>query len=149
EAMPLLRFRSRDHVVVNMKPNPTGRTGPRIRCIGRTDDMLIVRGVNLFPSAIRSILKDFGAEVGGVFQIRLRSPGVRQQPPLPLAIELGNEPTQPPERLKQAMEAEIRERLLVTTEITFVPYGSLPRETYKSKLVTYDEGLGDKQALSS
>ncbi len=149
EAMPLLRFRSRDHVVVSMKPNPTGRTGPRIRCIGRTDDMLIVRGVNLFPSAIRSILKDFGAEVGGVFQIRLRSPGVRQQPPLPLAIELGNEPTQPPERLKQAMEAEIRERLLVTTEITFVPYGSLPRETYKSKLVTYDEGLGDKQALSS
>ena len=40
EAMPLLRFRSRDHVVVNMRPNPTGRTGPRIRCIGRTDDML-------------------------------------------------------------------------------------------------------------
>lgn len=47
DAMPLLRFRSRDHVIVNMQPNPTGRTGPRIRCVGRTDDMLIVRGVNL------------------------------------------------------------------------------------------------------
>ncbi|NNL99376.1 MAG: phenylacetate--CoA ligase family protein, partial [Gammaproteobacteria bacterium] len=46
ESMPLLRFHSRDHVIVNMQPNPTGRTGPRIRCIGRTDDMLIVRGVN-------------------------------------------------------------------------------------------------------
>lgn len=56
QAMPLVRFRSRDHVVVNMKPNPTGRTGPRIRCIGRTDDMLIVRGVNLFPTAVRIVL---------------------------------------------------------------------------------------------
>ena len=55
QAMPLVRFRSRDHVVVNMKPNPTGRTGPRIRCIGRTDDMLIVRGVNLFPTAVRIV----------------------------------------------------------------------------------------------
>ena len=38
EAMPLLRFRSCDHVIVNMQPNPSGRTGPRIRCIGRTGD---------------------------------------------------------------------------------------------------------------
>src|SRR5690606_120321 len=67
EAMPLLRFRSRDYVVVNMRPNPTGRTGPRIRCIGRTDDMLIVRGVNLYPTAIRAVLQDFRASVGEHF----------------------------------------------------------------------------------
>src|SRR5210317_925494 len=70
ESMPLLRFRSRDHVVVNMKPNPTGRTGARIRCVGRTDDMLIVRGVNLFPTAVRNVLESFHGQVSGLFSIR-------------------------------------------------------------------------------
>ena len=50
-AAPLLRFRTRDHVEVRTSPCPCGRTGPRVRCIGRTDDMLIVRGVNVFPAA--------------------------------------------------------------------------------------------------
>ena len=55
-AAPLLRFRTRDHVEVRTSPCPCGRTGPRIRCIGRTDDMLIVRGVNVFPSAVREVV---------------------------------------------------------------------------------------------
>ena len=50
QAAPLLRFRTRDHVHVRTSPCPCGRTGPRVRCVGRTDDMLIVRGVNVFPS---------------------------------------------------------------------------------------------------
>ena len=56
-AAPLLRFRTRDHVQVGMSPCSCGRTGPRVRCIGRTDDMLIVRGVNVFPSAIREVVE--------------------------------------------------------------------------------------------
>ena len=44
-AAPLLRFRTRDHVHVRMSPCRCGRTSPRVRCLGRTDDMLIVRGV--------------------------------------------------------------------------------------------------------
>jgi len=48
-AAPLLRFRTRDHVVVRTSPCACGRSGPRVRCLGRTDDMLIVRGVNVFP----------------------------------------------------------------------------------------------------
>ena len=139
EAMPLLRFRSRDHVVVNMKPNPTGRTGPRIRCVGRTDDMLIVRGVNLFPSAIRSILKQFSPDVGEIFQIRPKQHGVSQSPPLPVVVELGKGIAVPPEGLGKRMVEEIRARLLVSTSIDFVPYGTLPRETYKSKLVHYTD----------
>ncbi len=55
-AAPLLRFRTRDHVQVRMSPCACGRTGPRVRCIGRTDDMLIVRGVNVFPSAVREVV---------------------------------------------------------------------------------------------
>lgn len=144
EAMPLLRFRSRDHVVVNMDPNPTGRTGPRIRCIGRTDDMLIVRGVNLFPSAIRSILGDFTPDLSGMFQVRPTVAGVSQVPPLPLIIELGREHTGDTKDLAARVGAEIRTRLLVSTKITLVEHGTVPRGTYKTKLVDYDLPTANK-----
>lgn len=137
EAMPLLRFRSRDHVVVNMRPNPTGRTGPRIRCIGRTDDMLIVRGVNLYPTAIRGVLADFRPQVAEIFRIRPRSRGVSQQPPLPIVVELGQGIEAEPAGLRERLVEEIRTRLLVNADVQLVPYGSLPRDTYKSRLVEY------------
>jgi phenylacetate-CoA ligase len=142
ESMPLLRFRSRDHVVVNMQPNPTGRTGPRIRCVGRTDDMLIVRGVNLFPTAIRSTLEDFIPHISGMFQVRPLERGVLQRPPLPIVIELGEGVATAPPNLRQRMVEDIRERLLVTSDIRFVPFGTLPRETYKSKLVDFSDADG-------
>ncbi len=137
EAMPLLRFRSRDHVVVNMHPNPTGRTGPRIRCIGRTDDMLIVRGVNLYPTAIRGVLADFRPQVAEIFRIRPRTRGVAQQPPLPIVVELGPTVTTEPAGLRERLVEEIRTRLLVNADVQLVPYGSLPRDTYKARLVEY------------
>ena len=140
ESMPLLRFRSRDHVIVNMEPNPTGRTGPRIRCIGRTDDMLIVRGVNLFPTSIRSILHEFTPDVGETYQIRPNKRSVAQEPPLPIYIELGEGVAEEPDGLRERLKTEIRSRLLVTADIHFVPYGTLPRETYKYRLVKYPEG---------
>ncbi len=146
DAMPLLRFRSRDHVIVNMKPNPTGRTGPRIRCVGRTDDMLIVRGVNLFPSAIRSILKEFTPSVSGMLQIRPKEQGVLQTPPLPIVVELGEGIAEPGEDLKRRLAEEIRSRLLVTADIRLVPYGTIPRETYKTKLIDYSDAETTKAA---
>lgn len=146
DAMPLLRFRSRDHVVVNMQPNPTGRTGPRIRCIGRTDDMLIVRGVNLFPSAIRSILNEFTPDVSGMLQVRPKEAGVLQTPPLPVLVELGEEFSGSEDDLKQKLQSEIRSRLLVTTDLQLVPYGTIPRETYKSKLIDYSDVQSAKAA---
>jgi phenylacetate-CoA ligase len=139
DAMPLLRFRSRDHVVVNMDRNPTGRTGPRIRCIGRTDDMLIVRGVNLFPSAIRSILNEFTPDVSGMLQVRPKEAGVLQTPPLPVVVELGENFSGSGDDLQQRLRTEIRSRLLVTTDLQLVPYGTIPRETYKSKLIDYSD----------
>ena len=55
-AAPLLRFRTRDHVVVRTGPCRCGRTGPRIRCVGRTDDMLIVPWGSLRRSDYKSKL---------------------------------------------------------------------------------------------
>jgi phenylacetate-CoA ligase len=130
---PLLRFRTRDHVRVNMGPCACGRTSPRVRCIGRTDDMLIVRGVNVFPSAVREVVNEFAPAVAGVIMIRPRLAGVRQDPPLPISVELA--PGAKVEGLADRIRARLRDKLLVATEIELAPAGSLPRSEYKSKLV--------------
>lgn len=141
QAMPLVRFRSRDHVTVNMKPNPTGRTGPRIRCVGRTDDMLIVRGVNLFPTAVRNVLEGFNGQVSGMFSIRPKLKAVSQVPPLPVTVEVAPGAQADNLGLQKGIEQQLKERLLVTTQVTLVPYNTLPRETYKSKLVDYSDAV--------
>lgn len=141
EAMPMFRFRSRDHVVVTLQDNPTGRTGPRIRCIGRTDDMLIVRGVNLFPTALRNVLEDFSKETSGMFNIQPLAQGVLQDPPLPVVIEVAPGTNPKNDALGERIKEAIKTRLLVTAQIQLVPHGTLPRETYKSKLVDYSKAV--------
>jgi phenylacetate-CoA ligase len=134
EAAPVLRFRSRDHVVIWAEPCACGRRTLRTRCIGRTDDMLIVRGVNLFPTAIRDVVAGFRPAVSGALLIRPTAPGIRQEPPLPVDVELG-EGVAARGDLTERIEAAIRAKLLVTTRVALVPYASLPRSEYKTKLV--------------
>ena len=71
---PLLRFRTRDHVEIRTSPCACGRTRPRVRCVGRTDDMLIVRGVNVFPSAVRDVVSAFAPRVSGHILVRPQAP---------------------------------------------------------------------------
>jgi phenylacetate-CoA ligase len=130
-AAPLLRFRTRDHVQVRTSPCPCGRTGPRIRCIGRTDDMLIVRGVNVFPSAIREVVSEFAPAVSGHILVKPQSPGVKQEPPLPVAVEVAREGAVD----AAAISAKLREVLAVRTQVELVPWGALQRSEYKSTLV--------------
>src|SRR5271165_2136373 len=130
---PLLRFRTRDHVRLHVSRCACGRASPRVRCIGRTDDMLIVRGVNVFPSAVREVVNEFAPAVAGVIMIRPRAKGVRQEPPLPIRVEIS--PGADVNGLSERIKARLREKLLVTTEIELAPAGSLPRSEYKSKLV--------------
>jgi phenylacetate-CoA ligase len=134
EAAPLLRFRSRDHVEMHAGRCACGRTTPRVRCIGRTDDMIIVRGVNVFPTALREVVNQFAPEVSGAIQIRPKKLGVSQPPPIPIRVELAEGRPASGEfadRIKQ----RIRDALTVNTEIELVPWGSLPRSDYKIKLV--------------
>ena len=65
--------------------------------------------------------------------IRPRAPGVRQEPPLPISVEVT--PGAKVEGLADRIRARVRDKLLVTTEITLVAAGALPRSEYKSKLV--------------
>ena len=133
-AAPLLRFRSRDHVRIRTGTCACGRTAPRVRCIGRTDDMLIVRGVNVFPTAVREVVNAFSPAVSGVIVIRPRADGVKQEPPLPVTVELA-EGQEKSDDLAERIRKRIRDTLVVNTDIDLVDWGTLPRSDYKSKLV--------------
>jgi phenylacetate-CoA ligase len=135
-AAPLLRFRTRDHVEVRMSTCRCGRTGPRVRCIGRTDDMLIVRGVNVFPSAIREVVSAFAPDVSGHIVVKPQTQGVKQQPPLPVSVELA-QGAAGDDALAEAIRKRLREALVVQTRVELVPWGSLQRSEYKSKLVDH------------
>jgi phenylacetate-CoA ligase len=133
-AAPLLRFRTRDHVEVRSGPCACGRTSPRIRCVGRTDDMLIVRGVNVFPTAVREIVAAFAPRVSGRIVVVPELPGVKQDPPLPVRVELA-QGASADEDLAEAIRARLRETLVVSTRIDLAPWGSLQRSEYKSTLL--------------
>jgi len=135
-AAPLLRFRTRDHVQVWTSPCRCGRTTPRVRCIGRTDDMLIVRGVNVFPSAVREVVSAFAPDVSGHIRVRPRAEGVKQEPPLPVSVELARGATADTS-LAEAIRERLRSVLVVQTHVELVPWGSLQRSEYKSKLVEH------------
>jgi phenylacetate-CoA ligase len=144
-AAPLLRFRTRDHVQVRTTPCACGRTGPRIRCIGRTDDMLIVRGVNVFPSALREVVSGFAPDVSGHIVVRPRADGVKQEPPLPVAVELAQGRAENP-ALAEAIRERIRSVLVVQTRVDLVPWGTLRRSEYKSSLVDHQIGGSSEEA---
>ena len=135
-AAPLLRFRTRDHVQVRTSPCRCGRTGPRVRCIGRTDDMLIVRGVNVFPSAIREVVSAFAPSVSGHIVVKPETRDVQQQPPLPVSVELA-QGAAADDALAEAIRQRLREALVVQTRVELVAWGSLQRSEYKSKLVEH------------
>jgi len=135
-AAPLLRFRTRDHVEVWNSACKCGRTAPRIRCIGRTDDMLIVRGVNVFPSAIREVVSEFVPDVSGHILVKPSQPGIKQEPPLPIEVELARGRADDA-GLAETIRARLRSVLVFTAGIKLVPYGTLQRSEYKSKLVQH------------
>jgi phenylacetate-CoA ligase len=137
-AAPLLRFRTHDHVVVRTGPCGCGRTSPRVRCIGRTDDMLIVRGVNVFPSAVREVVAGFAPAVSGHVLVRPGAPGVKQEPPLPVSVELARGEAADAS-LADAIRDKLRTVLVVSTRVDLVPWGSLRRSEYKSKLVEHGD----------
>jgi phenylacetate-CoA ligase len=105
-----------------------------VRCIGRTDDMLIVRGVNVFPSAVREVVNEFAPRVSGNVLVRPRTAGVKQEPPLPVAVELARD-APADAALADAIRERLRAVLVVGTEVELVAWGTLERSEYKSRLV--------------
>jgi phenylacetate-CoA ligase len=98
--------------------------------------MLIVRGVNVFPSAVREVVGAFMPAVSGNILVRPAAPGTKQEPPLPVDVELGRD-TEPDAGLAEAIRERLRNLLVVQTRVELVPWGSLQRSEYKSKLVEH------------
>ena len=138
EAAPLLRFRSGDRVVVRTASCDNGRTGPRIRVVGRTDDLLILRGVNVWPSAIQDVVAGFRPDTTGALMIVLSKPGPAADPPLRIEVEHGADARNLP-ALARALETALREKLIFTARVEPVPPGTLPRSTMKTRLVEVRE----------
>jgi phenylacetate-CoA ligase len=136
EAHPLIRFRSHDHVRVQMSPTPSGRTAPRITTLGRTDDMLLVRGINVFPSAVRDVVAGFVPETTGHIQIVLSKPGPLVQPPLRVDVEIANAvASERRDDLCQRVAAALRQRLSFTADVRPLEEGTLPRTALKTQYV--------------
>ena len=98
--------------------------------------MLIVRGVNVFPSAVREVVSAFAPEVSGHVLVKLEAPGVKQDPPLPVRVELARDAAADA-GLAEAIRARLRSVLVVDTRVDLVPWGSLQRSEYKSRLVEH------------
>jgi phenylacetate-CoA ligase len=93
--------------------------------------------VNVFPSAVRAVVGGFVPEVSGNILVRPRAAGVKQEPPLPVSVELARGATAG-DGLADAIRERLRKVLVVQTRVELVPWGSLQRSEYKSTLVEYE-----------
>ena len=134
ECVPLLRFRTRDRVTVLDTSCRCGRTGFKLRCVGRTDDMLIVLGVNVFPSAVRDVVSSFHPRTTGEIQIVLSEPGPKVAPPMKVVAEFAVG-TSDLAGLKNEIEMKIKATLSVPVLVDLVASGTLPRYEMKGQLI--------------
>jgi len=134
ECCPVVRFRTRDRITVFTDTCECGRTSFRIRCIGRTDDMLILLGVNVFPSAIKDVVTSFRTRTTGDMIVLLDEPGPKVEPPLRIQVEYTSG-EKDLEALKKELENVLREKLVFRADVELVPEGTLPRFEMKAKLI--------------
>src|SRR5205823_12240038 len=119
ECVPLLRFRTRDRITIMGTSCSCGRTSFKLRCIGRTDDMLIMLGVNVFPSAIKDVISSFHPRTTGEIQVVLDAPGPKVAPPLKVIAEHTQACSDLP-KLKDEIERKIKAALSVSATVDLV-----------------------------
>jgi phenylacetate-CoA ligase len=96
--------------------------------------MLIVSGVNVYPSAVRDVVGSLAPRVTGEILIVLEEPPPSVKPPMKIKVEHGEFPGDLME-LKSVIEVNLRDKLIFTSKVELVPPGSLPKFEYKAKLV--------------
>lgn len=132
EASPVIRYRTRDRTVLVDEPCPCGSPFRRMRKIhGRTDDMLVVRGENVFPSQIEAILLQVGGLTGNYQLVVDR--GARQLDTMQVRVEAREGAEQV--GLRQRAEERIRETIGLTVPVTVLAPGALPRSEGKARRV--------------
>ena len=133
--MPVLRYRTRDRVIATEEPCDCGRTFLRLKggVLGRTDDMLVVRGINVFPSAIENIVRQHGAVVE--YEIEVRQ--VRGMAELRLRLELAPDlqAAESQQAVLHAVLGALHQQLHLRLDGEVVPPGTLPRYELKARRV--------------
>ncbi len=137
EAMPILRYRTRDLSSLNYEPCKCGRTAVRLgKVLGRSDDMLIIRGVNVFPSQIETVLTEFPAFTPQYF-ITVDRKG--NEDTFDLDVELREEFFSPNPGKQMPFIKPLYDRLVSLTgikpNIHIQPPGTIQRSTGKAKHV--------------
>ena len=132
EAMPLLRYRTRDLTRILPGECPCGRHHKRLdRMKGRSDDMMILKGVNIFPIQIENILMQF-RELGTDYLITLTNLEANDE--MTVEVEL-NEFTDDYgflQRLTKEITRQLKDEILITPRVKLVPKGSLPKQEGKA-----------------
>lgn len=137
EALPRIRYSSGDVVQVFTKECPgCGFKGKRVKFVGRSDDMLIVKGANVYPAAIKKVITNYIPEVTGEIRIVLDSPPPRVVPPLLMKIEYGENITTDEQRkdLEKGIKHSLHTELRVTPEFVWCEPGSLGKELTKTPI---------------
>lgn len=131
---PLIRYRTRDLVRASTAPDPAGRklTWLDGGILGRSDDMVIVRGNNVFPSSIEAVVREIPEVVE--FRIELRT--VRAMQELCVAIEPTPEAIDTANVLVERVRSALRQRLGFVIDVRAVAIGELPRFELKSRRIT-------------
>lgn len=135
DACPPFRYASGDIIQIFTETCECGIEGIRVKFVGRADDMLIVKGINVFPSAIRNVINSFLPRVTGAFKIILDNPPPRVVPPLKMKVEYGPGMTvNDLEEIKRSIEEKMSDALRFKPSIEFVPPESLERTKGKVNL---------------
>jgi phenylacetate-CoA ligase len=135
EAMPVVRFRGGDIVRIEGTSCDCGRTSFRMRCLGRRDDMFIVRGVNVYPTAIVAVAAEFRPRVTGRARVVRPAGSFSIDPPVPVEVEVPDvAAAQPDEGLAAELEAAIRARLTFRARVKLVPEAAFGASGYKTPL---------------
>jgi len=134
EAVPLIRYRTRDLTALKPGPCACGRLIPRHdRILGRSDDMFIVRAVNIYPGQIDSVLSGLNG-IGSEYQVVLERADGKDTMTLRVERGLNADPFADPQTAGLVKEA-LKKKILVTPEVEIVPYASLPRSERKTRRV--------------
>ena len=132
ECQPLVRFRTGDIIrIENTEVCKCGCAGFRFRVIGRSDDMVVVRGLNMFPTMVAAVVTSF-EELSGDYRIVLDAPPPYDE--LPVEVELA-EGIQDEDALSLRLERRFKQDLGATIRVKTVPYGTFPRTEGKTKRV--------------
>ncbi|MBX9844748.1 MAG: AMP-binding protein [Xanthobacteraceae bacterium] len=128
ECTPVVRLRTGDIVRAHLTPCPCGRTTPRLTCLGRIDDAVVIDDRRILPSQVQAVVAAFNPETTLAFEIVHRRDDDRLHLRAEYGIDVGDVG-----HLQRRLTAALAERLHVPSEITLLPPHTLPRYEMKSR----------------